>query len=142
MAAVVSLFVSGTVVGVMGTHLFYASRLGDPGHRMMRSEGYSIRLDQQLDLSAEQAEAIDDVITATREQAAELRQEMFPRVRDLMDEALEEIEQILTPEQREAYDRLRRFQRRGLEMLVLGPGGPGGPRGGPQRRGRRHGPPF
>ena len=87
-------------------------------------------------------EAIDDVITATRAQAAELRQEMLPRVRDLMDEALEEIEQILTPEQREAYDRLRRFQRRGLEMLVLGPGGPGGPRGGPQRRGRRHGPPF
>ena len=101
-----------------------------------------MRLEEHLDLSAEQAEAIDEVIAKTREQAAELRHEMLPRVRNLMDETLEEIEQILTPEQREAYDRLRRFQRRRLEMFVLGPGGPGGPRGGPHRRGRRRGPPF
>ncbi len=144
-AAVVALFVSGVVIGVMGTHLFYVSRLRHPGGPRVMADHYSMRLEKHLDLTREQVEAIDHVIETSRSEAADLRHEMWPRVRELMDRTSEEIETILTEEQRKSYDRLRRFQRRRLEMLVLGPGGPGGPPGPrgrpgePLRRGDRRG---
>ena len=136
-AAVVALFVSGVVIGIMGTHLFYASRLRHPGGLRIMADHYSMRLEKYLDLTQEQVEAIDRVLETSRSEAGELRYEMWPRVHELIDRTSGEIEEILTEEQRKGYDRLRRFQRRRLEMLVLGPGGPGGPPGPPGMRPRR-----
>jgi hypothetical protein len=60
---------------------------------------------------------------------------MAPRVRELMESTSDEIAALLTPEQREEFERMRERQRRPLERLFLGPGGRG------RNRGPRYGPP-
>jgi Spy/CpxP family protein refolding chaperone len=130
---VLALFVLGVIAGGLATHLFYAKQLparGEPG------PFFGEFLRRGLDLSREQERQIQEILFRTRHEAAELRQELRPRVHELMEEATREIEQVLTPEQREAFARMRQRQRRRTEQLLLGP--PGGHAGrGPGPRPRR-----
>lgn len=145
--AVVGLFLLGMAAGVLATHLYYARQLQGPGGPpMMAGRFFSHRLERRLGLTPEQKGEIDAILERTRRQADALRGELRPRVRELMEEANEEIEQVLTPAQREAWDELRRDHRRRADQFLLGPPphGPGhgpGPGPGPGPRPRRRPPP-
>jgi Spy/CpxP family protein refolding chaperone len=146
--AVCALFVSGVVIGALGMHLFYVQRLMRPGEPpAMAGRLLTGYLERQLDLSEEQQSEIREILGASRRQGAELRQRMRPEVEALMGQTRQAIVEVLTPEQRQKLDDIRRRDRRPLERLFLGPADgsperPGGPGGGPPdgRRGRRRPP--
>lgn len=142
--AVCALFISGVVIGALGMHLFYVQRLMRPGEPpAMTGRLLTGYLTRELDLTVEQQAEIREILGASRRQGAQLRQRMRPEVEELMGQTREAIEEILTPEQRQKLDEMRRRDRRPLERLFLGPADGPGPRGGPGggppdgRRGRR-----
>lgn len=132
--AVMALFLVGIVIGILATHMFYARQLRRPGGPpMVASRFYAGMLERNLELSPEQRSEIDGILERSHERAQELRHEMGPRVRSLMESTTEEIEAVLSPEQQEDFERMRERHRRPLEHLFLGPGGRGRHRGPPGR---------
>ncbi len=135
-AAVLALFALGVIAGGLATHLFYAKNLGRPGRPPWVPPKIFEEPLRGLDLSREQEHEIREILRRTRREAAALREELRPRVHELMEKAVREIEQVLTPEQREAFARMRQRQRRRTEQFLLGPPGehPGRGPGPPRRR--------
>ncbi len=129
-SAVLGVLVLGVLVGILGTHLFYAQKLREPGSlSLMAGRFFAERLDRELALTDEQRAAIDEILERTRHEAGALREEMRPRVGALMDDASRRISEVLTPEQRERFEELRARHRGRSEHFFLGPPGPPGPRG-------------
>lgn len=141
--AVLAIGVLGVLVGVLGTHLFYAHKLRRPGSfPMMAGQFFADRLDRELALSGEQRRAIADILEETRIGADALRDDLRPRIGALMEGASERISAILTPEQRERFELLREEHRGRAEHFLLGPPGPHGPPGWTGWREHRHRPGF
>lgn len=106
---------------------------GPPGFgRGMRGSGMRDRLQQELDLTPEQAKRIDAITDQQMADFRTLRQEMQPRFESLLTRTQKQLDSVLTPEQREKLKTLR-------ERDLLGaPGGFGPPR---ERGGRGGGGP-
>lgn len=130
---VVLLFVSGLVIGVMGTHLYYFYRLrGFEGPRGGGVGFIAEAIERDLALSPGQARRVEEIVGRARQRAFELRRDTLPRMREIMEEATRDIRAVLTPEQRARFDALRARRGRWLERTMLdggphgpGPGGPG-----------------
>lgn len=134
-SAILAILVLGVLVGILGTHLFYAQKLRSPGSfSMMASQFFADRLDRELSLTDEQRAAIGAILDETRLEADALRDDLRPKVGALMEEASERISEILTPEQRQRYADLRERHRGRAEHFLLGPPGP------PHWRGHRRPP--
>lgn len=136
-AAVVAVLVLGFVVGVLATHLFYASRIGRPGGLpQFAGHFFAERLEYRLDLTPAQRTEIGRILEETRREAETLRREVHPQVVAVMERAATRISEILTPEQRIEFERLREEHRHRAEHFLLGPPGPSGRhhRGGPTPR--------
>lgn len=119
--AVAALFFVGVVVGILGTHLFYARQLQKPGGlAALGNRLFVASLERRLDLTAEQRQEIDAILEESRREGNALRQEVAPRVMALVERTSERIEEVLTPEQRRKYERLRRRHRRRAELYLLG----------------------
>ena len=132
-SAVVAVLVLGILVGILGTHLFYAQKLRQAGSfSKMAGRFFAERLDRELALTVEQREAIDAILEETQVEAHAIREEIRPWVDALMEGSKERITEILTPEQRERFEVLRERHRRRAEHFFLGP--PGRPRRPPGRR--------
>ena len=143
-AAVGALFMTGVLVGALATHLYYAQRVVRPHSPPMAMAGrvFSRQLERSLDLSPSQTEQVREILRRSHDEAARLRRETFPRVRQIMEDAAAEIEAVLDEEQRERFRELRRRQRSRAEEMLLGPPGRGPGRGpGPGGPPRRPGPP-
>ncbi len=135
--AVVGLFLSGIAIGALGTHLYYAYQLRGPiGPPAMGAGLFVERLERRLDLTPEQAAEIEAILDRTHRAAAEMRSDLRPRIAELMETTADEIRGVLTPEQREEFELLRRRERRRTEFFLLGPPGPH-----PHDHGRGPGPP-
>ncbi len=65
------------------------------------------RMAIRLGLSEDQTEAIRDIMEERERQAAEIMEDMRPRLQATLDSAVEDIRNVLRPEQREEFDRLR-----------------------------------
>jgi Spy/CpxP family protein refolding chaperone len=141
--AVIAVLVLGIIVGILGTHLFYAQKFRQPG-RWAEAAGdfFANRLERELNLTPDQRQAIDDIMAESRVEGRALREEMRPRVTEMMRHTSERIEEVLTPEQRQRFAELQEQHRGRAERFLLGPpGGPGpGRRGGPPWRGGPSGP--
>lgn len=137
--AVLAVLLLGIVVGVLGTHLFYAQRFREPGRwSEMAGDFFARRLERELNLTEEQRQAIDQIMAESRVEGFALREEMRPRVSAMMRRTSERISEVLTPEQRQRFAELQEKHRGRAERFLLGPpGGPGpGRRGGPPRHDR------
>lgn len=133
--AVLALFLIGIAVGALGAHLYYARELRHPGaFPHLAGRFFAEHLERRLLLTPEQRREIDLILRETHERARELRGELEPQVREVMESASARIEGVLTPEQREEFQRLRREQRRRAEHFLLGPPGPRRGPGPPVRR--------
>lgn len=146
LAVVAALFLSGVAIGALGMHLHYwrtlAPRHGGflhsppPGSAPAAPPSMTIGwMERELDLNAEQRDAIREILTDSMRRGGEMRRELRPRVEELMRQTSERIAEVLTDEQRRRYDELKRRQGDHFERGFLGP--PGGR--GPMRR--RPGPP-
>jgi hypothetical protein len=139
--AVIGLFLIGVLIGAFATHLFYVRLLWQPGEpARARARIISERVYRRLDLAPEQRREIDRILEDARREARAIRDDVRPRIEAQLRQTRERIEAVLTPEQREKFERLARRHRRWAEQFFLGP--PGGRRGpSPPPPGEGPGPP-
>jgi hypothetical protein len=134
---VLGLFLLGILIGALGMHLWNAQRsalgpfggrggMQPPGQEMRRGSGHGPgpffleRLGRQLDLSPEQRESIAVIVEESHREAGALREEILPRVEAHLEQTRKRILEVLTPEQRERFEKFDRRHRRTLERGVLG----------------------
>lgn len=119
--ALAGLFVVGVVSGGLGAHLYYARALErPPGPPPFFAGPHGWLLDRELDLTAEQRRQLREILADSRREAEALRRDLAPRLREVMERGDERIRELLTPEQRERFDELRRHHRRRSERFFGG----------------------
>lgn len=137
--AVLAIFVVGVVAGVAAAHLYYARLLTRPGGPpAIGAQRFSDHLARRLRLSRAQEQQVAEILARTQEKSERFREQMEPRVRDLLETTHREIEDILSKEQRERFREMRETRQRRMEQFLLGPS-PGRDHG---PMGRRGPPPF
>ena len=101
--AFVVLFLTGVVTGVMGTRIVYRNMLAKALERpSILSERVEASLGN-LSLSPEQDQKIAQILTESREQSQNLREEFRPRFWTILTETHRKIDSELTPEQRSQF---------------------------------------
>jgi hypothetical protein len=130
--SVAGLFVVGILIGVLGTHLYYARELGRPGGPpRLGARLFMERLERDLDLTAGQRASIEEILRQSWEESEALRQRLTPAVHAQLEATVERIREVLRPDQRRTFDELHERHRRRSEQLFLGHGMRG--RSGPHR---------
>lgn len=123
LASVFSLFALGVLVGGLAVHLYHAKDDAGPDRRGRRHADFFIkRLEQELDLTAEQRERIDAIMQRAHEEGDALHRELVPRVHEHMEKTRLEIRGVLTPEQQKKFDELQERFRGRAERFFLGSG--------------------
>ncbi|MEN9022205.1 MAG: hypothetical protein ABF370_17040 [Verrucomicrobiales bacterium] len=112
--AFVLLFLTGVITGVMGTRIVYRNMLANALERpSILWERVEASLGN-LSLSPEQGQKIGQIVTESREQSQNLREEFRPRLWTILTETHQKIDSELTPEQRSQF---RRAVRDDLPLL-------------------------
>ena len=75
-----------------------------------------------LDLSDEQRSRVDSLLEEQREKADQLLSDMEPRLKALHDSTNSAIERLLTPEQREEFERIKEERREVIVRSFIEPG--------------------
>jgi hypothetical protein len=117
--AMTALFLSGVLVGVLGTHAFYAWEIRRPGGLAalgMRLLGNS--LERQLDLSPAQRTQVEAILADTRGELQQVRRDTVPRMLAIRDRAFDRVARVLTPEQQQRLARFRARHARSLARLI------------------------
>lgn len=118
--AVLAVFVVGVIAGILGTHLFYVYKLRQPGG--LASAGlhaYARQLDRKLDLNDTQRRQVDAILDDARRDAVALRRDIEPRATELVEHAMDRIDGVLEPEQKERFEELRRRLRQRMERFTV-----------------------
>ncbi|HUP59955.1 MAG TPA: hypothetical protein VNA69_06010 [Thermoanaerobaculia bacterium] len=103
---VIIAFVAGVFTGIFAEHVWRMRR--GPRHiPPMAARAMIERLDHRLDLTGEQRAKIEQVIDRHHARIEEITAATRPQVRRELDAANAEIEQILTPDQREKFQKMR-----------------------------------
>lgn len=138
--AVLGLFILGILIGALGMHLIYAQGFPYPSQPGMgpgmHGRFFFAQCERELDLSAEQEEQIRQILTESMAAGRTMREEMLPRVQELMNDTRESIMKVLTPEQRRKFASLVATHRRDAERFFLGQGSGEGRGKGFRGRGR------
>jgi len=127
LSAVLGLFMVGVLVGVIGTHLWQGHAPWRPGdfhpRGPMGHEGRFVeQLEQQLGLTNEQKDEIEAILAESRIEADALRNKLLPEVRAHMEATHERLLEVLTPEQREEFEKISSRHRSRMERFLLGHG--------------------
>jgi Spy/CpxP family protein refolding chaperone len=127
--AALGLFALGFLAGALVLNLYHSRhapaspRDGRGGASFFKPE----KLAEQLNLTAEQAAAVEKIFDDARAQLAEVRKQSEPKFSEIRKQSEERLQQVLTPEQWQQFQEIRsQMQER---------------RGGDRRRGRRDGQP-
>ena len=125
--SVIGLFVIGILIGALGTHLYYAHTLRPPGGAPGRpgQDFFADRLDQRLGLSEEQREEVDRILRESHAGREQLKGKVEPLVREHLETTHRRIAEVLTPEQREEFERMIDRHRRNAAEWLLRPHGRG-----------------
>ncbi len=101
----VLVFFAGIAVGVVGTRIvvrrLVSTAIQQPEQVRLMLER---RLTRQLQLDAPQREKLHQILLDTHGKIKDIRQEFRPRVVTVRSQANDDINQILTPEQRERFE--------------------------------------
>ena len=113
--AVMIIFAIGFVAGGLAMN-FYRDQRGPSREGPMRG-GFSRVLDQ-LNLTPEQKTEVEKILEETRAQLIEIRKESGPKFREVREQTDERLRAVLTPEQWEQFQQIKkesRHRRRGRE---------------------------
>jgi len=114
------IFVLGFTAGILALNLYRGlAHRGEPRDRLEQ-------LSQRLDLNVDQKAKVQQIFSDTRDQLRALRRESEPRVNDIRAQADQKLQQVLTPEQ---WQRFQKIRSEGRERR----GGGRGPRGNDNR---------
>ncbi len=105
---VMVVFLLGILCGSLATHLFHSYRSDAiiKGKRIPREEMLVNRLEKKLRLDEQQMEQVRTIVHQTRDEIAAQNRQLRPRIEALIDQAHTRISEILTPEQREKFERM------------------------------------
>lgn len=98
-------FTAGVAVGVFGAHIVHVR--GEHGTPAFPAKMMVNRLDRRLDLTDQQRAQVEQIIRRHHAAIAAVRATMQPRVRAEIEQANVEITRILTPEQRQKFERIK-----------------------------------
>lgn len=115
--AALVIFVLGFAAGILALNVYRGWSITGVSQRD-RFE----RLAQRLQLNEDQKAKMQQIFGDTREQLSALRKESEPRVNEIRRQADERMQQVLTPEQWQQFQKMR-------EEMRHRRGGRGGPRG-------------
>ena len=122
LVALAGLFVLGVVSGGLGAHLYYARALDRPPDPPPFFGGpVGPRLERHLELTAEQRQQLGEILDQSHREAEALRRDLAPRMREVMERSEQRIRELLTPEQLERFEELRRRQRHRSDRFFGGP---------------------
>ena len=135
--AVAALFLSGISIGALAVVLLghhraeSESATGGAQGMMMRSpmpppEIFIEHLARQLGLDDDQKAKIKSILAESEERSNEIRREIRPRLEAQIEETHRRIGELLTPDQRQKFEDLRREMHRHSDRFFLGEG-PHGP---------------
>ncbi|HEV8579731.1 MAG TPA: hypothetical protein VGX68_11710 [Thermoanaerobaculia bacterium] len=120
-AAIVALFLTGVLVGVLGTHLFYLRHLQQPGWLVQAGTRLlAAELRRDLDLTTMQQRQVDAILADAQRDAIALRREMMPRMLSILDRSRNRISSVLSPEQRERFEQLRKRRGSRFRRVLAG----------------------
>ena len=95
------IFVLGFTAGILALNLYRGlAHRGEPRDRLEQ-------LSQRLDLNSDQKTKVQQIFSDTREQLRALRRESEPRVNDIRALADQKLQQVLTPEQWQRFQKIR-----------------------------------
>ena len=95
------IFVLGFTAGILALNLYRrVAHRDEPRDRLEQ-------LSQRLDLNADQKTKVQQIFSDTREQLRALRRESEPRVNEIRREADEKLQQVLTPDQWQRFQKIR-----------------------------------
>ena len=109
-AGIIAVFLTGLVIGFLVSRLYIQYEFMSRIERFKRDDGRHItniilkELDDKLDLSAEQHEAIRPILEEGHRQLKKIRKEMGPRLHEIMDTIKARIKENLTTEQQEKFE--------------------------------------
>lgn len=92
----------------------------NPGNLAPLNREFVPLLERQLRLTLKQREEVEHIMKATQEKIRELRTSLEPAIRKEMRQAQEQIRGVLTPEQRDLYQRLMKRQQKRDENTAPG----------------------
>lgn len=119
LALVALLFLLGIVVGVLGTHVYYARQLRQPGglaNFALNIE--SRRLTRALDLRPDQKEELDRILADVRVEIADTRRQMVRDLVTIRNRSAQRLETVLDDDQRQALEKLRERQGKAFERYL------------------------
>jgi len=119
-AGVVALFLLGVVVGALGANLASRHRSHDRpfAHHVLGGRMMAAELHRRLDLTADQQRQVDAILADSHRETMALWQEVRPRVVAVIERAQNRIALILTPAQRQEFERYRRERAERLQRLL------------------------
>lgn len=132
--AAVAILLATFVAGGLAGMAFERTRAGDPAPRPGRGGGPGppagvfapgSPLVERLDLSPEQRERVEAILREDRQKARAAMQEMQPRLRARFDSTQAAVREVLTPAQREEFDRIQAERRERLRERFGRPRGRG-----------------
>jgi len=95
------IFVLGFTAGILALNLYRGlAHRGEPRDRLEQ-------LSQRLDLNADQKTKVQQIFSDTREQLRAVRRESEPRVNDIRAQADQKLQQVLTPDQWQRFQKIR-----------------------------------
>jgi Spy/CpxP family protein refolding chaperone len=106
---VIVAFVAGILVGVAGDHLYLirSGRLFPRHTSRFASDRMAEHLGRELQLSPQQKTQVQQIIERHRTKIDAMMSSVRPQVRQELDATNAEIEQVLTPDQRTKFAKLR-----------------------------------
>jgi Spy/CpxP family protein refolding chaperone len=114
-------FACGVAVGVFGDHIWmmhHGSRARREAMHVITSRILN-RLDRELDLTPQQHAQVKQILDAHSVRVQQIFEGVHPQVRHEIELGNDEIRQVLTPEQRAKYEKLR------MHLMPLHRGAPG-----------------
>jgi Spy/CpxP family protein refolding chaperone len=102
-------FACGAVLGVFGQRLYSASAVISATNRPRPEELRKKALAEyqsRLKLTDDQVSKFNSLMDETKARTYEIRRQMHPQYEKVHQEQTEKVRQILTPEQRDEYDRM------------------------------------
>lgn len=95
------IFVLGFTAGILALNVYRGFlHRGAPGDRLEQ-------LSRRLDLNADQKTKLQQIFSDTREQLRALRREQEPQVNDIRRQADDKLQQVLTPDQWQKFQKIR-----------------------------------
>lgn len=107
-SGVLLIFVLGVASGVLGTHIFYKSRIEalTCGESRGREDHILRRLGRDLSLDGQQRDRVKTILHETREEMKIVRKQYRPQIEAVLEKGHDRIRQILRPEQLEKFEKI------------------------------------